>query len=238
MVLTSAAFAVTNSTTQEFEANLSPAKKSSKKKPQAAQLDISLITSSQDDLGNVIKPIQATLAEFSFPKGMKLNTGLIKKTCKASALKKSKSASSCHKDTKIGTGAVYLNAEPILTDEAKGEVTLFSGGKDKVVLLITVKNPLPATVVLEGSLKQASGDFGQKLSVKVPTVEALGTTIVIPRIELKVKKTIKYKKKGSKKAKAGVIETPTTCNGTWKFSETTSFVGDVSFTKEDEIACK
>jgi hypothetical protein len=188
--------------TEHFTLAVSPAKKSSKKKPRKVRLTIHTNATTAD--GSEPDPIRKL--DIAIAKGFKIN-GTKFPRCSASTLTGA-GPDSCAKGSLVGTGLATADV-PGLLQGAQANVTVYnSSGKTGASKLVLFINSPQIKVAIEARASSTSGKFGTHLVATVPNLTVLGRPAVLTALDAKI---------GATRKGVGLFTAPTTCNGSWPF---------------------
>ena len=140
----------------------SPSKAGTKKKPRPTKLSLKVVNGDESQTASRIV--------IHLPKNLKISSKGLKK-CNAAKLEKQASKSACPAASKIGSGTAHarvnVNDPNTAGKYSTFNVTAFLAGTNKLDFLLELQG-LELNVVAKGTLKKASGKFGQKLDVLLP----------------------------------------------------------------------
>jgi hypothetical protein len=212
---------------QTLEASHSPNKASKKKKPVGTNVTIALTLKKTDGS----KPSPTTHTTVTLPAGMQLNYTKFPQ-CDQNKLA-AQGTKGCPGKSKVGSGTLKANAQPVVTDPVGGTVTAFNG-KNKTYLLYVVpelSSPLIIPGKLKGTKKKPILDFAVPL---VPTLPGQPNATLT---EFTVKTGKKKIKKGKKTY--WYIANPTKCpSGGWPWKLAFTYENGETLTPTDNATCK
>jgi hypothetical protein len=217
--------------TQSIIAKVGPAKQD-KNRYGAASINVTTETGSDD--GSTIAP--ATRAQIFFDDDLVFNTrGLA--TCTKAQLENTTPAQAKAKCRRAQVGAgkaeAAVGGNPN-TPRVGVEVTAFNGtprGNKPVLLLHSFTAAIGQTIVLEGVLKNTSGDFGKVLDVNVPLLAA---NSALTKFQTKVQKSFRFQGRTRHYVTARCHDR----NRQWNFKGTFTYQGAPSKTATTTQSCQ
>jgi len=138
----------------KLTASATPTKGGTKKKPKNGQLKVSFTVNKESN-------VTADQIVFLLPKNAKVS-GKGFRFCPATKIN-NEGASSCPKGSKVGRGTAQALVGPNKT-AFNFAITIYAGSKSEIAMLLTG----PITRALTGSIGNAGGNFGNKITVDVP----------------------------------------------------------------------
>ncbi len=173
-----------------------------------------------------------------FNKGFKVNSALFP-SCKINPT----GISQCLKSTQIGTGVA--EAELAAPNGAAptyipAKLIAYNGKpfrtKAPTLIFVALVNGKPTTALDFTAAQQPQGPYGLAFS-EIQFPSSGGPSIGISKFSVNLPdRTVTHKVRG-KSVKVHLIEAPTTCTGSWVFSQTNSFTTGGSLTATDSQPC-
>jgi hypothetical protein len=175
---------------------------------------INTLITSTDDAG--AKPKEVSRVIIKFNKGTKFNYN-VPAICKLTAEQiagASDPLTACPAKSKVGTGSAEADAAPLIpsSQQVLEDITAFNTTKG-IYFVLTDKDNNPSDsnpgqlLVIKGVLS------GATLTTDVPVLNVAGTSVVLTKFELSIKKVSKKTKKNGKTTVVNYITTPNKCSG-------------------------
>ncbi|MGZ6616361.1 MAG: hypothetical protein ACXVFQ_18260 [Solirubrobacteraceae bacterium] len=173
-----------------------------------------------------------------FNKGFKFNSALFP-TCKINPTGLSK----CLKSTQIGTGVAEAelagaNGAPPTFIPAK--LIAYNGKpfrtKAPTIIFVALVNGKPTTELDFTAAQQPQGPYGLAFT-QIQFPSSGGPSIGIAKFSVNISNRTVTRKVRGKSVKIPLLDAPTTCNGSWVFSQTNKFTTGSSLTATDSQPC-
>lgn len=204
-------------TTVTAEAQVTPDKPGTEKKPRGVQLEIDV---HWDTPGDVEKPV-VQRATVMFPKGSKYNGGKVPK-CSADTMPR-KGINGCPKGSIMGKGSAVAYADTVMTYP---KITVVNGGKDRIYLWTVMTNPARVQAPVPGKLTKVSGKFAYELELTVP-----------PSLQIVAGVPIALKDFSVSAGKKDWLATTGCPGGEWPFEGQTFFDNGTSSSFASSVEC-
>jgi hypothetical protein len=223
---------------QKFDVAVSGTKAGTIAKPKAHTLRL---VTGVDDTDTTKQPPTAGTVTISLAKGLRFN-GAKFPSCTAAAIQAAKSTSACPAGSVVGTGkasGLVARGNPLRPagiSQTDLKITAVNGPRGRTLnLFVEGQSPLRIQSNIVGTLKKASGKYGSKLVVAIPT--NLQSSPAGPIALTHFETTIKAKaKKGGKTV--SYIDSTSCPKGGWSFRGTFAYSDGASKTVADKVACR
>lgn len=144
--------------THEIKVTATPRKAGTKAKPKGTKLKVTLLTTP----GPNAQPFATSAAIVAFDKNLVFGTSNFPSCTKRTV---ENNPANCPTAAKVGSGSAVGRA---LGQVQNLTVTAYNGPGGTIQLLVRGSSPLQINSVIEGKLKNASGQFGKRLVVSIP----------------------------------------------------------------------
>lgn len=204
------------------DANVTPNKAGTKRKPQAVKLSGDVHWETPDGFE---RPI-ITKAHAWFPKGSLYNGAKYPK-CSLATLARRPTPTACPKGSIMGKATGVAYADTVIT---RPKVTIINGGAKNVCLFTVLTNPARVQTCVPGTIQKTSGKWAYKLTLTVPRVLQIvaGVPIALRDFEFTA---------GSS-TKDWLATTSCPRNKRWQYKVETFYSTGGSDVYEDSVACR
>lgn len=144
--------------THELKVTASPRQAGTKAKPKGTKLKVTLLTTPAEGQA----PFATSAAIVAFDKNIVFNLKSFP-TCTKTTVQRNQG--NCPAASKVGSGSAVGRA---LGQVENLKVTAFNGPGGTLLMSVRGEKPLQIDSVIEGKLKNASGQFGRRLVVSIP----------------------------------------------------------------------
>jgi hypothetical protein len=191
-------------------------------------LDLGVTTTVTTPDGGPPSPLRDV--DLSFPAGARVDAGAFP-VCRVAAAR----AGTCPAGSRVGQGSATADVRPLLDVPIPASIVVYNGvaqGRGRQLLFdVRTTQVVMQQFVLEGSLSPASGRYGYRLALRLPTINTIPDSppAAISRFAVTV---------GARHGRRSFISAPTTCpRGGWPFAGRYTFADGSAASVQAAIAC-